>query len=399
VIEPVRLPEAKIKQAILHPESEIRLTAVNYFAGSQSSDPEVMPLVIEAIEKYGRDSSFRLLRDAEHLVQTAATLDWLINELRWDFDTQDINADNLRFALGLVVLAASVDLLGKRKADIDCLTAFPAELRGPLDERLEMANWGVEKCWETLEELGRKTMKKSDFTANETRNASRIIESLARFRNERGDMVLNLLQGNYPAKGRQLMRWLEPEIIRLAGQMRLESTIPIMIGHLHSDEDSLIDAAETALIKIGTDAVVEAIADDWWDAGDDFRGVAADVLVEIHSDLCVKNCLDFLDFEDELETAVSLGHSVLSHFAFEAIEPVQEFFMIEEDDWSADHFDLLYHLVASATIMDVRFPNYERWRQQAQDNNWGWTDYKCPRLTDAFRSDPVGPMASGNGKG
>jgi hypothetical protein len=70
----MRLPEAKIKRAILHPESEIRLTAVDYFADSHSSDPEVMPLVIEAVEEYGRDSSFRLLRDAEHLVQTTSSL-------------------------------------------------------------------------------------------------------------------------------------------------------------------------------------------------------------------------------------------------------------------------------------------------------------------------------------
>ena len=75
----MRLPEARIKPAILHPESEVRLTAVDYFAGSQSCDPEVMPLVIQAVEEYGRDSSFRLLRYAEHLVQTAATLDWLID--------------------------------------------------------------------------------------------------------------------------------------------------------------------------------------------------------------------------------------------------------------------------------------------------------------------------------
>ncbi len=177
----MRLPEAKIKQSILHPESEVRLTAVDYFAGSESCDPEVMPLVIQAVDKYGRDSSFRVLRYAEHLVQTAATLDWLIDELRQGFDTQDINTDNLRFALGLVVLAAPVDLLRKRKPEIDLLAAFAAELRGPLDERLDMANWGLEKCWEALEELGRRTMKKGDFTVNETRYASRIIESLAQY--------------------------------------------------------------------------------------------------------------------------------------------------------------------------------------------------------------------------
>jgi hypothetical protein len=395
----MRLHDAKIKQAILHPESEVRLTAVDYFAGSQSCDPEVMPLVIQAVEKYGRNSSFRLLRYAEHLVQTAATLDWLIGELGRDLDIDDINADNLRFALGLVVLATPVDLLRKRKPEIDLLAAFAAELRGPLDERLDMANWRLEKCWEALEELGRTTMKRGDFTVNETRYASRIIETLAQYPDERGDMVLDLLQRKFPAKGKRLMHWLEPEIVRLAGRMRLQAAMPILVEHLHSDEDSLIDAAVTALMKIGTDAVVEAIADDWPDASEDFRGSAADVLEKIHSDLCVENCIEFLEFEDDLETALVLAHALLSHFAFEGIEPVQEFFMIEEEEWSAEHFDLLYHLVASATIMEIGFPEYERWYQEAQDSHWGWTDYQRPRLADAFRPDPIGPTVSGNGKG
>ena len=354
----MRLPETKIKQAILHSEEEIRLTAIGYFTKPQSNDPEIMPLVIEAVDKYGRESSFHLLRDAEHLVQTASTLDWLINELRREFDTQEINTDNLRFALGLAVVGAPLGLLEKRKPEIDRLEAFPAELRGPLAERLEMANWGLEQCWEALESLGRKTMKRGEFTANETRYAARIVESLAKFPDERGDMVLEMLQRNWPAKGRRLMRWLEPEVIRLAGQMKLLPAIPYLIRHLHSDEDSLMDASITALMEIGTDAVVLAIVDDWWDAGDDFRSAAADILEEIHTDPCVENCLEFLEFEDDVDAAIALAHALLSHFAFEGIEPAQEFFMIERDEWSHDHIDLLHHLVASATIMEVTFPNY-----------------------------------------
>ena len=237
------------------------------------------------------------------------------------------------------------------------------------------------------------------YTANEDRYASRIIESLARFPDEREDSVLSLLQRKCPPKSQRLMKWLEPEIITLAGQMRLDSAIPILIRRLHSDDDSLIDAAETALMKIGTDAVVEAIAIDWWDANDDFRGAAADILEKIHTDLCVEECLEFLDFEDELETALAFGHALLSHFAFEGIEPVREFLVIDQDEWTVEHVDLLYHLLASATIMEVGFPEYEQWYQQAQENNWGWDDYERPRLAEAFRPDPVGPMVSGNGKG
>lgn len=53
--EIVRLSEAKIKQAILIPELEIRQRAVKYFSTSHSDDEEVATLVIQSIERYGRE--------------------------------------------------------------------------------------------------------------------------------------------------------------------------------------------------------------------------------------------------------------------------------------------------------------------------------------------------------
>ena len=53
----MRLSESKIKAAILHPEVEVRLTALAYFADSFTTDESVMPLVIEAVEMYGRESA------------------------------------------------------------------------------------------------------------------------------------------------------------------------------------------------------------------------------------------------------------------------------------------------------------------------------------------------------
>ena len=51
----MRLPESKIKEAILHPDADIRERAVRYFDDSFSRDVSVMPLVIEAVERYGRE--------------------------------------------------------------------------------------------------------------------------------------------------------------------------------------------------------------------------------------------------------------------------------------------------------------------------------------------------------
>ena len=57
----MRYPECKIKEAILHTEEEVRLTALGYFADSFTGDESIMTLVIEVVEKYGRASAFRVL--------------------------------------------------------------------------------------------------------------------------------------------------------------------------------------------------------------------------------------------------------------------------------------------------------------------------------------------------
>jgi hypothetical protein len=58
----VRISEAKIKEAILHADIEIRDRATSYFAKSFSSELSIMPSVIQAMETYGRQSdAYRLI--------------------------------------------------------------------------------------------------------------------------------------------------------------------------------------------------------------------------------------------------------------------------------------------------------------------------------------------------
>ncbi len=65
----MRLPESKIEEAILHPVEEIREKALHYFSDANCEDESIIPLVIQAVEKYGREMGFRILRAAERLPQ------------------------------------------------------------------------------------------------------------------------------------------------------------------------------------------------------------------------------------------------------------------------------------------------------------------------------------------
>src|ERR1700730_15506223 len=78
----VRLPESKIKEAILHPDIEIRDRATSYFAKSFSSDLAIMPLVIKAVETYGRQNdAYRQIGLSRDFQQSEDTIAWVIDEL------------------------------------------------------------------------------------------------------------------------------------------------------------------------------------------------------------------------------------------------------------------------------------------------------------------------------
>ena len=392
----MRLSKSTIKAAILHPEEEFRFTATLYFSGSFSQGEAIMPQVVKAVETYGRDSAFRILRAAEHLPQSPATVDWLIGELRRDYDLEDLAEDNYRFAVALILYHAHPELLLTRQAGIALLPMFPAQLRVPLQERIDMRSWGWDRGWAALEVFGQDTMRRRGFTRDDVRYAHRIIESLARHRETTAATILDLLQRQYGGHNAALMGWLEPLIVRLAGAMQLESAVPLLIERLDDKNVMVADESITALIRIGTDVSVQPIADQWATSDTGFRAAASDVLENIHTNLCAESCLRFFTAEKDTFTKMSLAYAVLSQFIEEGVEPVRQLVLGHDEANGID--DIRYRLVAACTIMGVFFPEYEGWYKDAVANDWGLGDYTPPRLADTFRLDQPASKGPWNGR-
>src|SRR5262245_2883353 len=111
----MRFPEWKIKQALLHPEEELRCVAAAYFAQSFSPDQTVMPLVIDAVETRGTRCSARLMREAQFLPQTDRTVEWLLSRLKRDYSVLDATESNFRFAAALALVRAPLHLVERRQ--------------------------------------------------------------------------------------------------------------------------------------------------------------------------------------------------------------------------------------------------------------------------------------------
>ena len=405
----MRLPENKIKQAILHPDIEIRSRATSYFAKSFSSDLSIMPLVIKAVETHGRGSdAYRLIGLARDLPQTEDTIAWVIDEL----NDQDCGKyENYAYNLSMVLVAADPALLLRRESDILEARHFLADLRTPFTQRLQMLSWDEATCWQKLEEFCEEGKHKRYSNEVDLGYANLIVEALARWGQECEPKVRELLAIKLDDYRNHPMRWMEPLVIGLAGKAHLESTVPLIVAKLHEDGDLLNEECQEALSRIGTPGVLHAIARDFPTAEEHFRIYAAGPLENIHSDLAVNTCLRLFDQEKDEHIRRRLADALLSQFAQEAIEITRQMLVGEELDFETT--DLRNRLLETCTLMGERFPEYEQWLaaeeteraehrkrvKEFADDPAGLLKFALEKLTgknasDVLKAEPLLPSAS-----
>ena len=152
-------------------------------------------------------------------------------------------------------------------------------------------------------------------------HARRIVEALARLGRGCEEKVHAILGQKLDDYRDNPMAWMEPLAARLAGQARLDSTIPLLINKLLEDGgDVLNQECSEALTRIGTPAVLHAIAEAYPKAENHFRHYASEPLEHIHSDLAVETCLHLLGEEPDEIIRGNLSQALLSQFAPEGIE-------------------------------------------------------------------------------
>lgn len=300
----MRLPEAKIKEAILHPEKMVRQEAVYYFSNCFSPDPAVMPLAIQAIEKYGRRQSFQHVHILADLAQTEATVEWAIRELHREGDFED--RDTYFPALSRLLCNADPRLLVSRALEILKTPGFTPDRTFEFQERLHLLAWDADRCWKELENICTEAVK-PDMADFDFGHAHRVVEALARQGDKYTDRILELLGKKIEDFENDPMTWLEIFLVELAGEMRLERAIPLIVAKLHEDGDFLLEECVTALGMIGTDGVAEAITEGWLATEWDYRLYATSALEKIHADTTVRKCLELLPQDKDREIRTKLA--------------------------------------------------------------------------------------------
>ena len=180
------------------------------------------------------------------------------------------------------------------------------------------------------------------------------------------------------------MMWLEPLVVRLAGQAHLDTTIPLIVGKLLEDGgDILNQECAEALTRIGTPAVPEAVAEAFPTAEQHFRLYASGPLEHIHSDLAVEKCVQLLAQEKDHGIRRELAHALLCHFAPEGVEAARRLLRGRELDF--EDKGLRSYLLETCTLTGERFPEYDEWlatEKAEKEEHW--------RRVKELEGDPKG---------
>ena len=352
----MRFSENKIKAAILDTDLEIRQRAIRYFSKSYSTDRSVMPLVIEAVETFGRQDAYHLIGFSRDLPQTEETIAWIIDELNKEESDQH---ENYTYNLSFVLARADPALLLLRESDILDSSHFIHPLHGPFSERLQMLSWDKATCWQKLENFCEEGKDKQYDNDVNLSHGKRIVEALARYGDECEEKVHAILNQKVFDYRNNPMKWMEPLVVGLAGEARLESTVPLLITKLIEDGESLNEECAQSLTQIGTPSVLESVAEAYANAPRHFRLYATQPLEFIRTDLAVEKCLHLLRQEKDQHIRLDLAHALLSQLSQEGIEEARK--LLVGRKLNLENRQLRNYLVETCTMMDERFPEYDEW--------------------------------------
>ncbi|MEQ8789945.1 MAG: SEC-C metal-binding domain-containing protein [Pirellulaceae bacterium] len=370
--------------AILRPEEQLRVHALGYFVEAHSEDASLMPLVIKAVEQYGREDAFHLLRRADHLSQTAETIDWLIGELGRDFDTQDLVWDNYCFAVALILLNAEPALLIDRQDEIFAARCFPNRLAPLLEQRLKLHTMNWRSLWGKLVEFCEQYPDIDQMPLVAVRRGNEFVDALARRLTAHPEERAEFDSEHVSPQG-DIEATITAFEARLAGSIRDEKRAAWLIRSLHNAPTLACDEVIGALVRIGTDEIVQRLVEAYPDADVQFQSYVPGVLAHIHSDFAADACMNLFEQAYDMETAANLAHACLDQFDDRAISPVHELvhdMMDEEID--VEVADLFHVLVMTSMFTGVEFPGFDEWKEVSEKANWGAVEHQSIRISDGF---------------
>jgi hypothetical protein len=355
----MRLTDDEIRQGLNHEDREVRTWALKYFGWSHSPDARIASEAILAVDRRGIDDAFSTLYPLSNLKQTDETIAWAIGRLS-DIPPGESIWERAR-PLGFLLARADPALLMPHRNRIASLASLPRKIARRIERTLDFSTWSADRLWQRLDEvwqLGRKKFDRRDFPFVEAREITTILGR------DPANAPLMMELFRLKANEKKGTHWRERFMIRLAGELRYEPAVPAIVYKWRRDPLWLGAQAPRALIKIGTDSVVEEVAKAYLRGDDEFRSGAADVFTSIRSERAVDAPIRLIKKERDPLNREWLIFALANQPSPAAFDRVCDHIAVED---SASCFQLKSDLIPIIKLMVPDFPQLKAWEDEIAD--------------------------------
>jgi hypothetical protein len=385
----MRFTEDHVRQALQHSDKEVRFAALQYFAESYSKNTAIMPDVIELVKRLGPQDAFLFSFPIADLAQTEETITWAVNQLQRP-PSNDGEEDFNRH-LSLLFCHADPMLVLPHKSVILESAALDRKLASRIERRLELLSTPSDLLWQRLDAIcqaGKGKIYAKDIAYVE---AEEIAEALARD-DSQADRTMELLNKEVDPTTESELTWLEIFLVQMAGSMRYEPAIPLIIKKLLVDGEVLNEECDKALTKIGTDSVVRALREIYPQAPSHFRLYSSGLFGDIHSDLAVSAGLELLSQELDLDLRNWLATALVDQFSTEAIDAARTVLL----EYRPDFDDLKSSLVVACKLMAYDVPELKQWERDLAEprRSFAGTDLSLPVFDDLATDSEILPIST-----
>lgn len=349
----MRATTEQIKQAVLHEDQDVRDAAIRYLSEESPRDPELWPLVLNALERYGAEA-FGHLYFMVDLAQTPEVVGWCLAEIGRRGSADDDDNPYYCDALSRVIRRAPADASRPHAASIQEAAHLDEVSEAIVEHRLALDGLPPDALWAAQLEFCRQLDEQASSDMDDTDWAWVYVDALVPYAEQFSDRVLEAL-----TNVDQLGTMLEWQAVRLAGKWRLTAAVPQLAEMLNDLDAMILVDAEVALAQIGGEAVLSEIQRRYPTANEDFKLSAAIVLEKLHSDAGVQLALELLADERGGMVRAVLLDAVLSNFATEGIEPARQFVLAEPDEMQLEQ--VRPALLIASKVTGESFPEFAEW--------------------------------------
>jgi len=334
-----------------HHDRFVRAAVTAYFHDSWSRDPDLLPRVLQACERYGLAESRTALAYCSRFVATPESFEEM---LKLRVAAPDREAAE---ALDRALARAPVDVLAPRLEVLDELPGFPEGLRGLANQRCRFAGWPAEWLWPQAQELARQGYTGEADAPEDDGEA--LVEALARHAVPDDATLCRLLEAPPPDAGR-----LDLLLIDLAGARGCRAAVPLLVERLHEDDDASLERCYRALVRVADPEAVRLIREGFVGAQWHFALYGGSVLGAIKHPDAEEAALALVETEPDETVRTNLCESLCDLFSRRGAAVVRETILAGYD---REYSTLEDRLLPVLDVLGLEVPEAEAWRAQREE--------------------------------